>query len=248
MVIFLVFSSVSRVSLLECSLSFSFCTFCALSSFFLRNAPNFVWPHCLSKNSVGGISLTSFPICLGSVCVFLSALELAGWKMIEHILFLAIQLLEWGRVGSVASGSFNLWALLLNFVVFYNQFHFPFPLGVPPFWWEIVLIWWKMMPCCLWDFCSVHLLGVFLRILRPLCSGGLLSALSTARSEGETQDCLAVQCLFSPSARRGRVSVGCYQLLQVEGYQEVFRNVGYLIPSNYTVWPAGELCIDPADL
>lgn len=32
-------------------------------------------------------------------------------------------------VGSVASGSFNLWALLLNFVVFYNQFHFPFPFG-----------------------------------------------------------------------------------------------------------------------
>lgn len=32
-------------------------------------------------------------------------------------------------VGSVASGSFNLWALLLNFFVFYNQFHFPFPFG-----------------------------------------------------------------------------------------------------------------------
>lgn len=68
--------------------------FCALSSLFLKNAPNFVWPHCLSKNSVGGISLTSFPICLGSVCVFLLALKLVGWAMIVYILFLAIQLLE----------------------------------------------------------------------------------------------------------------------------------------------------------
>lgn len=55
-----------------------------------------------------------------------------------------------------------------------------------PFWWEIVLIWWEMMLCCLWDFRSVHLLGIFLCILRPLCTGGPLSTLSTARSEGET--------------------------------------------------------------
>lgn len=41
------------------------------------------------------------------------------------------------------------------------------------------------MPRCLQDFYSVHLLAISLCILRPVCMG-LLSALSTARSEGET--------------------------------------------------------------
>lgn len=86
-------------------------------------------------------------------------------------------------VGSVASGSFNLWALLLNFVVFSNQFHFPFPFGCATI---LMRNCSHLMKDDALDFCSVHLLGVFLRILRPLCSGGLLSALSTARSEGET--------------------------------------------------------------
>lgn len=52
--------------------------FFALSSFLLRNIPDFVWSYYLSKHSVGGISLTSFRICLGSVCIFPLALGAGG--------------------------------------------------------------------------------------------------------------------------------------------------------------------------
>ena len=35
----------------------------------------------------------------------------------------------------------------------------------------------RMVLHCWWDFCSVHVLGVFLCIFRPLCKVGILSAL-----------------------------------------------------------------------
>lgn len=93
------------------------------------------------------------------------------------------------------------------------------------------------MLCCLWDFRSVHLLGIFLCILRPLCTADPLSTLSTARSEGDTGIPLAVQCLFSPSsASRSEFQQDVTYSSKLGDTRKSFRTL------DCTILPADELC------
>lgn len=99
--------------------SFSFCMFCVLSSVSLWSVPNFAWPYCLSKNGVGGISFTSFPICLGSVGVLPLALELAGWKRMVCVLFLAPHLPEKVVWEALGQGTASVCKLCRTFILLY---------------------------------------------------------------------------------------------------------------------------------
>lgn len=136
--------------------------------------------------------LASFAISPGTVCVSSLSTWAGGLEMKVYILFLALSLSEWGSwEGSEAMGSFSLWALLLlNFVVFYNQ-----SICCPAVGWASHFDKsFQMVPHCLWDFCNVHLLGIFLHIFRSLCKVGVLSAPHPARPEGKWE---CVGCLVS---------------------------------------------------